>query len=494
LAVSLWASQAEQTVLDTLRWSRLSALSTFHAEMEMRLDFYDGLQSSYVKDEMKGVFPNTYKLIRAETFPKMTSRIVQDTAQVYWQAPTRTLVDANGNELAPDSAPSKRWADIVSRGMLDSICREVNRTARLFRTEFLWIRYDQNADMLNYQLVHPQSIYVVESEAHPGDITRADLVVIPVVQREATAAVTSVDARQYWALTPFDAVRFVGYIDSTGNVEVMKVLEGPLPTPQPLLGRIPIIAAHDANVRGRLFADLDGGVTLSNSIVDMNMTADLALTDLRHLIRRQAAGQLIWNSASKLPSNLVVSADTILHNRDTSGSITFASPGAQINAVLDELKWLVKTLTSMERLSPGTFATERHELSGYALMLENLPLVRFTSEQQQHYGETFERDLFEMSRLVLNAYSRSKLPDQVTQRVKFVSLEYPSDAAAEWAVDKEKLQAGILSPIDLIMKDNPGMTREEAQAKYEENKAFMPQQTARTGLASRLLGGKGKQQ
>jgi len=465
----LWGSMAEKAILDALEHARVESLTAYRSEMDRRWDYYLGDQDGHLLNAMALVFPKTYRKIGKVAFSKFTRKVIDDTAQVYWQRPKRELLGADGKALEPKNEKAREWARLTSKGRLDTICRTMNRQTRLFRTMFLWVVPDEERDLLDWRPIPPQGMYIVQSPEHPGDISRAELVIFPLDRRTVTTAVGYEDSVEYAAFTPHEWCRFKGGVTDEAGVEVKQFTHPPTPYPEPLQGWIPLVACHDEYANGELLLDFNDGRAVKSPVIEANEKINLALTDICNLVRKQAAGQLVWTSTSKVPSEIVVSPETIIWNKDTAGNVGYISPGAQIEACKQFIEWLLMSYSNLEQLSPQTFATERRDLSGYAMMLENLSLVRFVSEQQEHYAESFDVDVFEMSRRVANAYLSTNLPDDLEQAVHHEPLDYPASEQEHWQTVSAKIDKGVVSHIDAIMEENSDFDEDEAEAKLDKN-------------------------
>ena len=319
----LWGSMAEKAILDALEHARVESLTAYRSEMDRRWDYYLGDQDGHLLNAMALVFPKTYRKIGKVAFSKFTRKVIDDTAQVYWQRPKRELLGADGKALEPKNEKAREWARLTSKGRLDTICRTMNRQTRLFRTMFLWVVPDEERDLLDWRPIPPQGMYIVQSPEHPGDISRAELVIFPLDRRTVTTAVGYEDSVEYAAFTPHEWCRFKGGVTDEAGVEVKQFTHPPTPYPEPLQGWIPLVACHDEYANGELLLDFNDGRAVKSPVIEANEKINLALTDICNLVRKQAAGQLVWTSTSKVPSEIVVSPETIIWTRTpraTSGT------------------------------------------------------------------------------------------------------------------------------------------------------------------------------
>jgi hypothetical protein len=116
-------------------------------------------------------------------------------------------------------------------------------------------------------------------------------------------------------------------------------------------------------------------------------------------------------------------------------------------------------------ISPNQFRMTSQVSSGFALQMENIRLDRNTFEQQQEF-KGYERELFNMIRLVSEYYSK-KIDD--TFNIDFKEPFYPTDKTTSTQNNKELIDLGLISSVEILMNENPDLTEAEAIIKVKNN-------------------------
>jgi hypothetical protein len=116
-------------------------------------------------------------------------------------------------------------------------------------------------------------------------------------------------------------------------------------------------------------------------------------------------------------------------------------------------------------ISPNQFRMTSQVSSGFALQMENIRLDRNTLEQQAEF-KGYERELFNMIRLVSEYYSK-KIDD--TFNIDFKEPFYPTDKTTSTQNNKELIDLGLISSAEILMNENPDLTEAEAIIKVKNN-------------------------
>jgi hypothetical protein len=450
---------AESFVKAMVLQARADAMTEWRQDMDTRRDYYDGNQKPALTAAMATVdFPKTHRHIRKVTWG-FTKKVIDTTSRVYWQPPARELSNDDGETVDAGDPSAAQWTELQKDGGLDNVLRMVNRWTRLYVSNAVWTQYDATLDRLKWVSVAPQDIYVIQSPDAPGDIARAELVIIPMDGRNETVDASGVNPQKWVALSQTEAVPFFGSVNDSGSFDVAEWGE---PGPQ-LAGRIPLTMFFDRYPEGQILPEGN------SEVIDANLIINLTLSNLYHLQKMQSFGQPVLRSAFDYPANMIAGPEQILQIRDADGQFTYESPNAQLSDVRDIVEYLMKSAATLNNLSPGTFSTEVNQLSGIAKKIEELPLIQFTAEQQSLYA-AYETDLFEVSRAVWNNHARhDPISEELKQVVTFVPLDFPSDPGAELDALERRIALGITARWEAIKDEHPEFTEEQARDRLAEN-------------------------
>jgi len=475
----LWQDQAAKAVRDNFARAKLEGLTEWRAELNTRRTWYDGDPNGLIKIALKKDSPESYKEMREVAFGFLR-KVVRKTAQVYWMRPTRELTKDGKALSQPAKTPEpgaepveakvdplvEYYQDLVSRGRLDVIMREVDRYTRLYTCCFVWVQPNDHGGEgeedapsgLKFSIVEPQNLYVVQDPKYPGDIARCFSVCFSLQGRRETGQTGPIDQQMWIELTQNHWTKFYGHCGDGATSKDEIIDEGDYS-----YGRIPLCAFYDVEPNGQLFPC--GGYLMT----DANETISAAFSHVYDLAQMQAGGLLVMQSDIEAKEVKAGIRHGVRISSD--GSVYYASPQAQIEAFRLFLEWMTKAFSGLEDIPPSVFSTEVRELSGYAMTLENLPLIRGNMERQELFAQWDGVDLFNLIRVVNNEHLQTEIPKEIEQSIAFEPLAYPADPQAEWTMEKEEIELGIGSPIEAIMKRNPDLDRDEAIERYKRNMA-----------------------
>lgn len=108
--------------------------------------------------------------------------------------------------------------------------------------------------------------------------------------------------------------------------------------------------------------------------------------------------------------------------------------------------------------------------SGFARLIAKERLLEVRDEQIK-YWRLYEIDLFNAIRAVNNVYSLGKpmAPDP-KYHIDFAEPKMLTDPMEDLNIKQKKINMGLLSPVEIIMQENPDLkTREEAIKAFEQN-------------------------
>lgn len=108
--------------------------------------------------------------------------------------------------------------------------------------------------------------------------------------------------------------------------------------------------------------------------------------------------------------------------------------------------------------------------SGFQLVVEEMANLDLRKQRQRMYTAFFKRFYKVLSR-VLNVGSNAGLPEDADLFARFAPPKLPVDQAAQQKLWEDRVNANFATPIDYFMEERD-MTKEEAEAKWEEIKAF----------------------
>ena len=159
-----------------------------------------------------------------------------------------------------------------------------------------------------------------------------------------------------------------------------------------------------------------------------------------------------------------------LHIFSTNGDIVTIDWQSAIKELSEVIEAKTISVANDYGLSSDQFKMQASVQSGFALKVQRQALDEKRSDQIK-FWRINERELFFCARAANNLFKLGTvIPDTAQIKVDFAEPVEISDPMEELKVNQERIKLGILSPIDLIMRENPDLkTRDEALKKMQEN-------------------------
>ena len=193
------------------------------------------------------------------------------------------------------------------------------------------------------------------------------------------------------------------------------------------------------------------------------------------------AGETV-NAKPKLgPGNLIRIGDN-QKNDEVAAKLEFIQAHPELKAVQDLCDWALKTAQAIKGLSPQQYSLETTLASGKSKLVDSEEINEIR-KNDMNILTMFESDLKDVMLRVYNYHNpNNKISESAEFTVKFQEPIVPLSAQEKTAQRTFNLANYLQSPIDMIMEDNPMMTREDAVKKYEDNLTSIRRMKDETGM------------
>lgn len=232
---------------------------------------------------------------------------------------------------------------------------------------------------------------------------------------------------------------------------------------------------------GKYYAE--GGEDLADSHILINKT----IGDMHYIAFLQGFGQYVVTGRHiqgkiKIGPNQAI---TIEYDKDDpEPKVDVLSANPPLDSWMRMIEQHVALLLTTNNLSASHVAgslTSATFPSGVAMLIEQAEATTGVEDKQREYGY-LERELWEIIGLWQNLLLSTsqlpeefaevgKLPDELEVKVRFNEAKAVVTEDQRLAGMKARKELGLVEQVDLIMLDNPSMTRDEAMAKLEAIKA-----------------------
>lgn len=214
------------------------------------------------------------------------------------------------------------------------------------------------------------------------------------------------------------------------------------------------------------------GITSINDIVKINSEYNNLWTALMRISVMQSFSVLVVTSEGQIKVQIAPTRFMKFENAEESDA-KYITPNPKIGDVKGVLEQLKKELQDVSRVpaevfSSGTAGSSYQ--SGYALRIKRVPIESIWEKRRMSYGPSI-KNLVRMSIAVDSVHRLQEPPDPKIGITIFFAPTIPGYSPTEQSLQDEfDLRYDIITPIDLMIRKYPELTREEATKKLEENR------------------------
>jgi len=401
-----------------------SANSARKLEAAKKLNFYFDEQRDRLDEQLNELFSEPEKMVQLSL--NIVKKIVDNLSQVYFSPPIRTLEDGTEKDEAI-------YKEILELSAFDTKMKQGQRLTKLCGT--ILIRPVWRNDAISLDVL-TGNILDVETGDSPEILKR-----VLITDYGSSDRIEDV---QYSLWTP----EFFQRLDYRGNI-----LEEE-PNPYNILPFLPCFA----------YPPPSSSFWLSSmeSLISIQESINLKITDLLYLIQQQSygVGYIKGNTGG---GSLKVDPGSLVELQE-NGEIGFRSQEAEIDKVVNAIDKLIKWAAVSYGLSAATMSTDPSQQSGISKAWDNKELSEMRADDVALW-RTYEKQLFDIVRIVHNTHSNKKLSEKANLRIDFADPTKQSMTAKEQAeADELKITQGVLSSVDVLLRENPDFQNDREKA------------------------------
>lgn len=226
----------------------------------------------------------------------------------------------------------------------------------------------------------------------------------------------------------------------------------------------------------------------SRDLVDAGVAINVDLTNYRHIGTTQGYGQM-YMTGENLPKSVKVGPThcvQIEHTKDQPDPVIgFLNSAAPMGDLKEMIEMQVALMLTTNNLSTSAVAANlaagKPLASGIALMIDRAESVEDIQEQSKIFVEREPKvlakaakwwEVYEQAGLLTDEAKAVKPPQNIEEeQVTFPSPQPILSETDQLAVYQLRKTLGLNTMVELIQRDNPGMTVQEAQEKLDKIKA-----------------------
>jgi hypothetical protein len=206
-------------------------------------------------------------------------------------------------------------------------------------------------------------------------------------------------------------------------------------------------------------------------LANIEEKVDVLLVQLMDLLIMQGHGQAVLKNA-QVEGNILTGPKHPLiltpQNPDSDADFYFATVTGKVSEITSAIDWLINKTAVMYGLSQSSEQGKSQVSSGYAKMLDNWDIIEKREEDCAVLSE-FEGRLFDVVKAVVEYEGVESFGESSDFYVEFSDYTFPTDPKVDIETKKMKMDLGLWSPVDDLMKEDSTLTREEALDIIEEN-------------------------
>jgi len=152
-------------------------------------------------------------------------------------------------------------------------------------------------------------------------------------------------------------------------------------------------------------------------------------------------------------------------------SADYITPSPKIDEVRQVLEGLKKELQNFSQVPTSVISSSGAEVpeSGYALKIKRMPIEQAWEKRRMSYGPSL-KNLVRLAILVDQVNKNETVPESIKCDIEFSSTIPESSPQEQSIKDESDLRHNIITPVDIMMRAHPTMTREEAIERIKANK------------------------
>ena len=468
----------------------------------------DALSDQFEADTIKTLMPLTTQEMN------LLKRVVNEVSLIYKKPAVREAVILSNVE-GSDDIVDDNYQEAMSDSDIDIVMQSANKYTNL--SNHVLIKPVYRDGKIDYDIITFDNCEIV---THPDDWKRIIAVKYYIGMKLNTGSGSSTNNQKVAdkIASPYSGGYSDTYkeytkaklytledvqVDNDGST--VRIQQGKIYTYKKVNGQELLIGEEDIPYR-----DVDGNVllpfvltsksypinslldfTTGNDLRDLNINVALLMTHQNALQKYQSYLQ-IWlkvQNIKNLPKKQAIGPAKILGipvGDDDIGDVGVLDLQAKIKEHQEVIEKRITMALTNYGISPQNFTLSAAPQSGFSMQMSNIAKLEAREDQLPIY-RNIEKKLFKITRSIWNYHNPGKkINEKARLKIDFAEVVFPQspdEKEKEFAFLKRN---NAKTDIDLIMENNPDLTRDDAIKEYAENKAFNQANT--TGVTSEPAG------
>lgn len=407
------------------------------------IDFYNNQQFDYMSEVIRRIYPKTAsEIVNYINCKRLTEQIINDRS-ILFKRPAKITLDTESEPL------QNLFNEVIDGSELWKKLIALDRMSELTGKVGAAVHWHPNDKRVVVDIITPDTCFVIQDEHDP---TKATDVFYQVGLLNNTHVAEPVNVYAHWNAEIYEKVTV------NGDGSFTQVKDSRIPNPYK---RIPI-TWFTAEPEINSFW-LDRGYP----VVEANVNLNLRETNLDLALDYQSFSTMVTLGRNeKDPLQLGVTRVLNLQpdpNSGTPPAAYYITPDAKLEAVSNIIQNKGINAAKAAGLSAESFTRDNSKVnSGYQLRLSKQDILDDNELKKEFYREPIRQ----LVQNIMDCYtfnsSSVQFPADSIIMLEFGQVVFDTNPIEVEQVRSLKLANKTISRIDIIMEDNPDLSREEA--------------------------------
>lgn len=419
-------------------------------------DYYYGDQEKYIK-QYRGEHDDDYIDKDKPTF-NYVRRITDEYIRGVFAKPTVISLEEGKDQ--------ERWDKIVKPMTFFKIVpffKKVQRISEISNTCVVMIRYNPITKETYFEDIRGEFVVFIPDDDNPKEIGTL------VIHYEYDSGSTDIYTRLMKRVEIWNKNEWAIYTHSPYLKQTKMLDKGPNP-----YGFIPAAIFQPMEDDNTFY-----GISTINDMVKINEIYNNLWTSLARIVVMQSFSILVVTTDGEL--NVIVAPTRFIKFEGTekgSSDAKYITPEPKIEEVRKVLIDLKNELQNFSQV-PAEIIQQtggsQFPQSGYALRIKRVPIENLWQDRRMSYGPSLLK-LVQMS-VVVDEVNNGELSErkysEIAGSIRFTETVPGLDPQEQAIKDEQDIKYAIISPIDLMIRQRPDLTREQAKELIMKNREEM---------------------
>jgi hypothetical protein len=446
-----------ESIVEQIASKTMSGLITKERQRDISLigkswDFYNGDQEGYIR-KYRGEDEDDYKDKDKPTF-NYTKLIIDEYVAGVFGKPVQ--VEFN------EEADSDRWGDITKPitfvGQVPFM-KKVQRISEISETAAVMVRYDESREMPFFEDIRGEFLTFLPKDNNPKEIG------VLVISYIYDTGIPDPSQRFMERIEIWDEERWEIWVNSPTMKRKEKIAGDDNP-----YGIIPVSLFRPDEDDNSFY-----GKGACRDLVTINEVYNNLWTALTRISTFQSFSILVIQSENEIKVEVAPTRYLKLPETDKA-EVKYVTPSAKIEEVRKVLMSLKEDLQDFSRVPSSVFSSQGSKgapQSGYALKIKRIPIEEVWENRRVSYGPAYA-NLAAMTMHIDAIHKGSNPGDKYLvdglPTVEFSSTVPGLSPQEQLIQDQFDLRYNIITPVDIVLRAKPGLTRDEALEELLRNK------------------------